>query len=70
MTAVICRKYGEPEVLEIVEVAKPTPKDDEVLVKIFATTVHIGDTRIRKADSCLVKLMFGLFKLNKNKIIV
>lgn len=69
MTAVICRKYGEPEVLEIVEVAKPTPKDDEVLVKIFATTVHIGDTRIRKANPFLVRLVFGLFKPKKNMIL-
>ena len=69
MKAVVCRKYGKPEVLEIVEVAKPTPKDDEVLVKIFATTVHIGDTRIRKADPFLVRLVFGLFKPKKNMIL-
>lgn len=69
MKAVICKKYGNPELLKMVEIAKPTPKDDEVLVKIFATTVHIGDTRIRKAEPFLVRLIFGLFKPKKNLIL-
>lgn len=69
MKAVICTEYGQPEVLKIVEVAKPIPKEHEVLVKIFATTVHIGDTRIRKANPFLVRLIFGLFKPKKNMIL-
>lgn len=50
MKAVICTKYGPPEVLQIKEVEKPVPKPDEVLIKILATTAHIGDTKIRRFE--------------------
>lgn len=69
MKAIICTKYGPPEVLKIKEVEKLIPKDNEVLIKIFATTAHIGDTRIRRVDPFLVRLIFGLFQPKKNLIL-
>ncbi len=48
MKAVICSKYGPPEVLQFKEVEKPFPKNNEVLIKVIVTTVHIGDTKIRR----------------------
>lgn len=50
MRAVVCPKYGPPEVLQIEDVEKPSPKSSELLIKIHYTTVHIGDTKIRRLE--------------------
>ncbi len=47
MKAVVCSKYGPPDVLKLTEIKKPLPKDDEVLIRIKATAVNSGDVRVR-----------------------
>ena len=70
MKAVICIKYGLPEVLQIQKVAKPTPKDDQILIKIVATAINSGDARLRSLDvkwfmKIIMRLVFGISKPRK-----
>ncbi|MCP4602486.1 MAG: NAD(P)-dependent alcohol dehydrogenase [Proteobacteria bacterium] len=75
MKAVICTGYGPPEVLKFGEVEKPTPKGGEILIKVLATSCHVGDTRIRKCDIPLLyyipyRIFIGITKPKKGKNIL
>lgn len=65
MKAVVCERYGPPEVLRLAETAKPQPRADELLIRIHATTVTSADRRIRAMDApqgfgLLMRLAFGM----------
>ncbi|WP_141993237.1 NAD(P)-dependent alcohol dehydrogenase [Bacillus sp. B4EP4a] len=71
MKAMVSTKYGSPDVLELQEVAKPTPKDNEILVKVHAATVASGDIRVRSFNSPLLlwlpmRIFLGLRKPRKS----
>ena len=65
MKAVVYTKYGPPDVLQLKEVEKPIPKDDEVLIKIHATTVNRTDCATIRAIPFFARLATGIFKPKK-----
>ena len=63
MKAIVYTKYGSPDVLQFTDVEKPSPKDDEILVKVFAASVNAYDWHFLTADIFLVRVMgVGLLK--------
>lgn len=62
MRAVVYEKYGPPEVLRLEEVPKPVPGDDELLVKVRATTVTRTDTGLRSAEFFISRFVTGLIR--------
>tara|TARA_R110002050_G_scaffold133134_7_gene255519 strand:+ start:59878 stop:60852 length:975 start_codon:yes stop_codon:yes gene_type:complete len=63
MKTIICKSYGPPEkVVKITEIALPSPKDNEVLIKIHATSVNDYDWSLVRGKPYLYRLLFGLFK--------
>ena len=69
MKVIACPRYGPPDVLELTEAEKPTPKDDEVLVEVHAASVNAADWHIMRGKPSMMRLMgVGLLK-PKNKIL-
>ncbi len=68
MKAIVNTQYGSPDVLQLKEIERPTPKDDEVLVKVYAVSVNAADLHLLRADPFLIRLSSGLLK-PKNKIL-
>lgn len=62
MRAVVCPAYGAPDVLEIRDVPIPEPRAGEVRIRVIATTAHVGDARIRRADPFAARLKYGLLR--------
>jgi NADPH:quinone reductase-like Zn-dependent oxidoreductase len=63
MKAIICPSYGSPNVLQLREVEKPVPLEDEVLIKIHAASLNSRDLRLLRANPFIMRLMpGGLFR--------
>jgi len=69
MKAIVYERYGSPDVLQLRGMEKPVPKDDEVLVKVHASSVNAADWHMLRAKPFLVRLMGGGLLKPKNKIL-
>ena len=68
MKAAIYSKYGPPETVQLKDIKKPVPKNDEVLIKVYAATVNRTDCGFRSAEYFIVRFFSGLFK-PKNQVL-
>ena len=69
MRAAVYERYGPPEVVRIADMEKPVPQDNEVLVRVRATTVCAADWRLRRAKPFFIRLMTGLTRPKKTRIL-
>jgi NADPH:quinone reductase-like Zn-dependent oxidoreductase len=69
MKAIVCTKYGSPDVLQLKEVEKPAPEDDEVLIKVHAASVNSRDLRYMRANPFFIRLTVGGLLKPKNQIL-
>jgi NADPH:quinone reductase-like Zn-dependent oxidoreductase len=69
MKAVICTRYGSPDVLQLQEVEKPSPCEDEVLIRIHAASINARDWRLMRAKPFFVRLMPGNLLHPKNRVL-
>ena len=72
MKAIVCKKFGPPDGLQLEDIEKPVPADNEVLVKVFATTVTAGDVMVRRLTFprylviwSIARILFGIKNLRK-----
>ena len=66
MKAIVWTKYGPPDGLQLKEVEKPTPNDNEVLVKLYVTVVGPAECAARKGDPFIIRFITGLIRPKKN----
>ena len=69
MKAIVCTKYGSPDVLQLKEVEKPIPKDDEVLIKVHAASINSWDWDMLTGKPLEYRLLSGILRPTKTKIL-
>lgn len=69
MKAISQTQYGSPDVLKLIDIAKPAPDDNEVLVKVHAAAVNAGDWHLLRGSPFLIRLMFGGIRKPKIKVL-
>ena len=62
MKAIVCPKYGSPDILEFKEMEKPIPRDNEILIKVYATSLNAADWHLMRGDPAIYRPVIGLLK--------